>query len=173
MCRVLPSESRCGVAARGAHPLGQQQHLELDVEGTFALVGLVEQVIERCRIAFRPCRLGGAERRQRLGRDDPGRDGRGEVLGQEGPERLVLPGLDVARRPVVQQAVAGHVLGRLPDRDRVALLVAGADPDAELELVVEVAAGAEARAPSRPGACAGRSAGEPARRTDTTVEARP
>ena len=96
-----------------------------------------------------------------------------KFLARNGPERLVLPGLDVARRPVVQQAVAGDVLGRLADRDRAAQRVAGADPDPELELVVQVAAGAEARAPPRPGRLRwpfGRRTGVP---EGTTVEARP
>jgi hypothetical protein len=36
-------------------------------------------------------------------RHDPGRDAAGEALAQERPQRLVFPGLDVARRPVVEQ----------------------------------------------------------------------
>ena len=145
MCRVLLRATPVRRVAIFAHPLRQQKHLKLDIEGTFALVGLVQEVVERPRVAFRPRWLGSAEGFERLGRDDPGRDCRGEVLREEGTERLVLPGLNVARGPVVQQAVAGHMLHRLLNRDRAALLVAGAYPDTELELVVQVAAGAEAR----------------------------
>ena len=47
-----------------------------------------------------------AERRQRVQRDDPRRDRRREVLREKRPERLVLPALDVARRPVVHEADA-------------------------------------------------------------------
>src|SRR5690606_41060523 len=49
--------------------------------------------------------------------DDPGRDGGGEVLRQEGPQRLVFPGLDVACRPVVQDAQAKHALFSEIDRN--------------------------------------------------------
>jgi hypothetical protein len=55
---------------------------------------------------------GDAERLQRLERDDPGRDRRREVLRQERPQGLVLPRLDVAGRPVVQEAEAEEVLLR-------------------------------------------------------------
>ena len=41
--------------------------------------------------------------------DDPGREAGGEALAQEWAERLVLPGLDVAGRPVVEQREAEEV----------------------------------------------------------------
>ena len=41
----------------------------------FPLVGFVQEIGQRLRIARRPRRLRSAERRQRLGRDHPGRDG--------------------------------------------------------------------------------------------------
>ena len=49
------------------------------------------------------------ERAQRVERDDPRRDRRGEALGEVRSERLVLEGLDVAGRPVVEQHDAEHV----------------------------------------------------------------
>src|SRR5690606_20827401 len=54
-------------------------------------------------------------------------------------ERLVFPGLHVACRPVVEQAQAEHVSIGVADGDRFAGGVAGADPDSDLELVVEAA----------------------------------
>ena len=45
-----------------------------------------------------------AERRKRLERHDPGRHRGGEALRQKRPERLILPRLDVAGGPVVEEA---------------------------------------------------------------------
>ena len=59
-----------------------------------------------------------AKRLERVERDHPRRDRRREALGEKRTERLVFPRLDVARRPVVQQAHAEHVLLGLVDRDR-------------------------------------------------------
>jgi hypothetical protein len=109
----------------------------------------------RCAVrGHRPGRVGGvaagarqraAVRRQRLQRDDPGREGGEEVLGQERAQRHRFPGLHVARRPVVQQAQAeGMVLGRV-DADRLAERVAGADEDAQFQFVVQALRGAEDR----------------------------
>ena len=53
--------------------------------------------------------------------------------------------LDIPRRPVVSSAEAGNALGRFRDRDRLAERLAEPDPDAKLELVVEVAARTKAR----------------------------
>ena len=53
------------------------------------------------------------------GADDPRADAGQEILGEERPERLIFPRLEVARRPVVEQAIAGDMLGRLADRDRL------------------------------------------------------
>jgi hypothetical protein len=101
-----------------AHALGQQQHFQFDIEGATGLVALVQQVRQRLRVAFRARRLGAAERLQRFGGHHPGRDAGDEALGQERPQRLVFPGLDIARRPVVEQAETGDVLGGIANRDR-------------------------------------------------------
>src|SRR5439155_15447855 len=66
-------------------------------------------------------------------------------LREERPERLIFPRLDVARRPVVEQAKTGDVVARLANRDRRAKVIAAADPQAELEFVVETAAWTELR----------------------------
>ena len=123
----------------------EKQDLEFQVEPTLALVGLVQQIRQGCGIALRSAWLSDPERRQGLRRDDPGRDGAGEVLGQERTERLVFPRLDVACRPIVQQAVARNVFGGLGDGDRFTESVARTDPDPKFQLVVEPLTGAEAR----------------------------
>ena len=48
---------------------------------------------------------------------DPGRDGGGEVLGEERAQGLVFPGLNVAGGPVVKKADAEEVMLCLSDRD--------------------------------------------------------
>ena len=77
-----------------------------------AFVSTVE-VGQRRGVARRAREGRDPERRQRLERHHPGRDRGREALGQERAERLVLPRLDVARRPVVHQAEPEQVLLRL------------------------------------------------------------
>src|SRR6266511_1425813 len=125
--------------------LREQRHFELDVEGACGLVRRVPEIRQRRRISRGPRRLRRAERRERFGSDDPGRDGGQKALAQERAERLVFPPLDVARGPVVEQAESRDVVCRLGDRDRCAKRVARADPDAKLKLVVETARWPEAR----------------------------
>jgi hypothetical protein len=83
--------------------------------------------------------------RQRFQRNDPRRNGGSEVLGQKRPERLVFPRLNVARRPVVEQAQAEHVRLGLVDWNRLARRVAGTDIHAQFQLVIEPPARAEYR----------------------------
>ncbi len=115
----LPRAEATGAPPDAPHLPGREQHLEREVEapvrprwqarrGTAAATG-------RPRAA---AKAGDAERRERFERDHPGRDGGREVLGEERPERLVLPLLDVARRPVVHEAEAEQVLFGLGDGDR-------------------------------------------------------
>lgn len=120
-----------------AHALGQQQHFEFDIECTGGLVALVQQVRQWLRVAIRACRLGAAERLQRFSRDHPRRDGGNEAFGQERPQGLVFPSLDITRRPVVEQAQAGYVLGSIANRDRLAHVIALANPDAQFQFVVQ------------------------------------
>ena len=103
------------------------------------LIGGVGEMRQRRRIALRPRERGDAERRQRFLRHHPRRHRGGEILAEERTERLIFPTLHVARRPVVQQAEAENVLGRLADRDGVAELGRHADIEAELELEIEIA----------------------------------
>ena len=115
-------------------------------------VGL--EVVERRRVLRRG---GHPERLERGERHDPGRDRGGERLPQERAERLVLPALDVARAPVVDEHEAEHVVGRLGGRDARAERVAGAGDEPELELDVEPLR--SARTWARPRSGAGRAGG--------------
>src|SRR5262245_33205167 len=99
----------------------------------------VIEIRERLRIASRPGRRRHPEWRQRLLRHHPGRDRGGEILAQERPERLIFPALDIARRPVVEEAEAEDVLRRLRNGNSVAEPARNADVEAELELEIEIA----------------------------------
>ena len=125
----------------GAHRGGGQQRLQFKIERAMTLVGLVLQIRQRRGIAVGARGLGD----QRLGRDGPGADRGGEALRQERPERLVFPGLQVARRPVVEQAKSGDMRLGLGHANAAAERVARADPNAKLELVIEPSAGTELR----------------------------
>ena len=67
---------------------------------------------------------------------DPRRDGGGEVFREEGAEGLVLPGLNVAGGPVVEQADAEEVMVCLSDGDGCAEKVGLANVKCEFEFVV-------------------------------------
>ena len=66
------------------------------------------QVRQRLRILRRRRHAAVFEQRERR---HPGRDRRGEALAEERPERHVLPGLDVAGAPVVDEHDAEDVVG--------------------------------------------------------------
>src|SRR3989454_10806139 len=61
----------------------------------------------------------------------PRRDRGAEALGEEWAERLVFPGLDVARRPVVEEHDAEDVVERLLQRNAFPQRVARADDRSE------------------------------------------
>ena len=122
--------------ARLAHPRGFEQHLELDVERAVGCERGRIQVQQRFRIIVGPMPWN-AIRRQCFERDDPRRDCRGEAFRQERAERLVFPCLNIARRPVVQQAEAEHVRFGVADSDPRAQFIAGTDENAHLQLVID------------------------------------
>src|SRR5215472_3653868 len=119
---------------------------------------------QRSWITRRPRRLRRPKRRQRFGSDDPRRDSGEKAFTEEWAQRLVFPRLNVARGPIVQQAESGDVARRVRDGDRCAQLVAGADPNAELELVVETAVRVRSLGSFRTTLCVGRSGGAAWRR---------
>ena len=120
-----------------AHRLGQQQHFQFDIQRTIGLIPGIEQVSQWLRVTFRAGRLRTAERLQRFGGHHPRRDAGNKALGQERAQRLVFPGLDIPRRPVVEQAETGNMLACFADRDRVAHVIALANPDPQFQLVVQ------------------------------------
>jgi hypothetical protein len=95
-----------------------------------------------------------------------------EILGEERTERLVFPGLNVARGPIVQKREPGDMGIRLADRDRLAERVPRSYPDAKLELVIRCRHGPKLGADSAAGLrCPlGRCTGVP---DGTTDDARP
>ena len=163
---VQPGERRAaahGLGGRG--PGGAQVDRQAEVEGP---VLARPQVRQRRRVLHRtgrPARAEGVER------GHPRRHRRGERLAEERPERLVLPRLDVAGRPVVHQHQAEHVVHRLVDRHRAPGLGGHADHRAHLELDVEPLRSGRTPPRRRPGA--GRTAGGTAVPDTTTVPARP
>ena len=91
-----------------------------------------------------------------------------ERLAEKRAERARLPGLDVARAPVVEQHGPEDVVERALDRDRLAVRARPPDHEAQLELDVEAPGRAElALGPSWP---RGRGIGVP---LGTIVPARP
>ena len=75
--------------------------------------------------------------------DDPWRDGRAEILAEEGAEGNVFPLLDVAGGPVVEQDQAKDVVLRLGRRDALAKRFAVEGDESHFELEVEEAGRAE------------------------------
>jgi hypothetical protein len=67
---------------------------------------------------------------------DPGGDRGGEAFGKEGAEGLVLPRLDVAGGPVVEEADAEEVLGGFGDGDWGAEKAGLADVKCQFQFVV-------------------------------------
>src|SRR5690606_13110167 len=78
---------------------------------------------------------------KRLHRNYKGRDRRGKTFGEERPQRLILPRLDVASRPIVYQAQSKYVLLGLADRYGLSQLISLPDKKAELHLVIEILRG--------------------------------
>ena len=94
------------------------------------------EVWKRFWVGRRAGRCGYAEGFQ--GRDwcDPGGDGCGEAFGQERTEGLVLPRLDVAGRPVVEEADAKDVICGFGDWDRRAEEAGFANVKRQFQFVV-------------------------------------
>ena len=117
--------------------------VELDLDVDVEAAGRARpEVGQRLRVLageVDPGRVEGGQRRH------PGRDRRGERLAEERPERHVLPGLDVARRPVVEAGHAEDVVGEAGDRHRRPERRRRTDDEAELGLDVESLSGPEGR----------------------------
>ena len=128
-----------------AHFLRRDRHLDIHVEPAFGFIGGRGEVGQRRRVAVGAFVCSRAERRQRFERHHPGRYVRCKALGEKRPQRLVFPGLDVARRPVVQDAEPEDVILRLAQRHRLAERIARPDIEGDLGLVIERHGRAEGR----------------------------
>lgn len=94
----------------------------------------VPQVVDHRRVLVGGRHEGIAERVQRR---HPGRNRGGERLSEERAEWLVLPGLDVPGRPVVDQHHPEHVLGEVVDGHPSTQRTGYAHHEADLGLDVE------------------------------------
>src|SRR6185437_16833757 len=75
----------------------------------------------------------------------PGRNGGGEALAQERPQRHILPRLDVARAPIIEKYHTKQMIGGGSDRDRLAQLVAWPHEDGHFQFKVKGSAGTKDR----------------------------
>ena len=144
-----------------------QLDLEVDVEPVRRL--LAAQVGQRLGVLPGE---GDPRRGQRVDRHDPGRDGGGERLAEERPERDVLPRLEVAGAPVVEQHDAEEVVGGRVDGDRLAERRAPPTTNPSSASMSSWRSGRRS-ARGRPAPCAGPSGGRRRCRTTTTVPERP
>ena len=144
---MLLGDMRCGASPSARIAAVRIKRFEGDVEGA-ARAG-PHRPADAASGAGSPAGRGGWATRNGASAsvgDDPGRHGRSRSSCRgTGPSGCDSHLLDVARRPVVDQAEPEDVLAGLGDRDRLAQLVAGPDPDRQLQLVVELAARAVAR----------------------------
>ncbi len=86
-----------------------------------------------------------AEGFERGHRRNPGSDGGGEVFREEGSERLVLPGLNVAGGPVVEQTDAEEVMRRFRDGNGSAQQAGLADIKRQFQFIIQCLGGKEIR----------------------------
>src|SRR5687768_16886818 len=122
------------------HPLSLDVNLEVYVEPAGALIAAVAEILERLRIIRVAFECFRTEWSESLHRYDIRRNRRREILRQERPERLVFPRLNVACRPVVDQAYAEDMLFGLADRNRPTEFVSLSYKKPELHFVVEILA---------------------------------
>src|SRR5271154_6940230 len=120
-----------------AHASRQQRDFQPEVEATLFLIAWVEEIWQRRGIAFWTREGGGAKGSESFHRDHPWRQGGGKTLCEEWSQRLILPGLNVARRPVVHQADSENVLFCFADGDGFSQGIASAHKKAEFQFVIE------------------------------------
>ena len=127
----------------GLLPLAHGGTLYQDIEPNIERAGVAVphrvQIRQGRRGAFGP-RERNAKRSQRLQRHDPRRNRRREILCQERPQRLVFPSLQIARRPVIEQAQAKDMRLGIRHRNRQPARIARTDEDAEFEFIVQAIA---------------------------------
>src|SRR6266571_6002548 len=77
------------------------------------------------------------ERFERFQCDDPWRNARAKVLGQERAERLILPCLNVARAPIIHQDKAEDVIDGTSDWHRRTPRISRPDQECHFQFVIE------------------------------------
>jgi hypothetical protein len=127
----------------GPHCCRYQRYFELYIEIAMGLVCRVMKVRKRFRVGVTAGSNGSVEGFERCHGGDPRGDCGGEVFGKEGAERLIFPGLDVARGPVVKKAYAEEVVRGVSDGNGGSEHVGLADVKGYLDLVIEGRGGAE------------------------------
>ena len=96
---------------------------------------------------------------------DPRRNAGQEVLGEERSERLILPRLNVARRPVVEQAIAGDMVAPPRRSGSASRARCRGRSTCRARARNRGAGSGHIRAPRRRAPCAARRGGPPARPT--------
>src|SRR5580658_7091428 len=94
---------------RIAHLLCRQIHLKLNVNPLLSILSRRE-IRQWLRVTLSASGELHSIGRERLHRHHPWRDGGGKALTKKRSERLILPRLNIARRPVIQQAHPENVL---------------------------------------------------------------
>src|SRR5271168_1277587 len=102
---------------------GLDRGLEPNVDGTGVAVFWGVQIRQRLGVGFRTVECS-SKRGKCVESDDPGRNAGCEVLRQKRSQRLILPTLQITRRPVVEQTEAEDMVLRFPQRNRSAERIA-------------------------------------------------
>ena len=137
---VKISEICAGDGLQLGHFRGLQSRFELNVESKIICAFQVRQwrwIL--CRQAF-------TEQLQRLQRDHPRRDAGAKIFRQERAQRLVFPGLNVPRAPVVHQNDSENVILRSVDGNRLTKRIAGTNEEGRFQFEIEALARAVNRA---------------------------
>src|SRR5207237_6865203 len=109
-----------------AHQHRSNVDLDVEVESARVPIRLGGQIGQRLRIAGRTEESRDPVRLERFPGNHPWRDRSREALRQKWTEWLILPRLDVACRPVVDQTYAEDMVFRFADRDRLAHFIPAA-----------------------------------------------
>ena len=125
------------------HSRRAQPDFHGDCEATTRAIGGMVEIGQRQRVPFGARGQWLPEWLQRLQRHHPRADAAGEILGKERPEWLILPTLNVTRRPIVQNTDTEQMVIGLCQRNGVAHGVAGSYERAEFELVVQQSRGSD------------------------------
>ncbi len=127
----------------GERRLGHRVAVDRDGDAEVVAAGFLGRVVQVGEEFVGALGRGDPGVLQRVQRGDPRRHRRGEGLAEERAEGDVLPGLDVACRPVVEEAQAEHVLAEVGERHRRAHRRRRAHHEADLRLDVQADGRAE------------------------------